>query len=72
VLKRLIDLPKNQNILLFGARGVGKSTWLKHCFDDTQSVCINLLNASDETCFFQNPDELAKIARGMYEAGQLP
>ncbi len=65
MLKRLIKLPMNHHVLLFGARGVGKSTWLKYCFEDAKSLWINLLKASDENRFFRNPDELAVIARAM-------
>lgn len=65
MLKRLIQLPTHQHILLFGARGVGKSTWLRQVFSKECSTWINLLKAADETRLARDPDELAAIARAM-------
>ena len=65
MLNRLIQLPKNQNILLFGPRGVGKSTWLRHVFDERQCLWINLLKASDEMRFARYPDDLIAMVEAM-------
>src|SRR5258708_4420733 len=58
MLKRLLTLPERQSLFLFGARGTGKSTLVKHQFDHQQSLYINLLRQHDEERFSRNPDEL--------------
>jgi len=65
VLNRLIQLPKNKSLFLFGARGVGKSTLLRHSFPEEQSLWINLLSTDDESRFSRHPEELAAIARAL-------
>ena len=65
MLKRLIRLPQKQNILLFGPRGVGKSTWLRYFFDTQKCVWIDLLKTEDELRFSRNPDELIAVAQAM-------
>jgi predicted AAA+ superfamily ATPase len=41
---RTLILPKNNSFFLFGARGVGKSTLLKHEFSEKNTLWIDLLN----------------------------
>ncbi len=42
-LKRLLKAPKNKSFFLFGARGVGKSTWIGESIE--ASVKVNLLQS---------------------------
>lgn len=65
MLNRLITLPKNRSFFLFGARGVGKSTLLRHIFSEQDTLWINLLSAEEENRFSRHPDELAVIARSL-------
>jgi predicted AAA+ superfamily ATPase len=65
VLDRLIQLPENKNFFLFGARGVGKSTLLRHAFSEKEALWINLLGAEEEIRFSRHPEELVAIARAL-------
>jgi uncharacterized protein len=59
---RFINLPKKESFFLFGARGTGKSSYLKHHFRSELEACpeayIDLLQASQEREFSRNPDLL--------------
>lgn len=58
MLERLLKLPEHQSLFLFGARGTGKSTLVKHQFDHRQALYINLLNQRYEERFLRDPHEL--------------
>ncbi len=65
MLPRLIQLTENNSLFLFGARGTGKTTLLKHLPWLKNALMINLLNAADENRFARNPDLLASIVRAL-------
>ncbi len=52
---RLLKVPE-KSILLFGARGTGKSTWLRHHFKD--AVFYDLLNSRESLRLERNPEYL--------------
>ncbi len=56
--KRIITYPKNKSFFLFGPRGVGKTTWLKHTF--TKAIYISLLKAENFTYLLANPSRLSE------------
>lgn len=58
MLPRLLILPEKQNLILFGARGTGKSTLVKKQFNAERSLYINLLLPEEEERFARNPSEL--------------
>ena len=58
MLPRLIKLPKNQSLFLFGARGTGKSTLVEDQFDHERCLYLNLLNPEQESRYSQNPNDL--------------
>lgn len=61
--KRLITIPTEDSILLFGPRGVGKSTLLKVLFAPDECLWIDLLSADQEDRYLRNPDALqAEVA----------
>ncbi len=62
---RLLILPKDENFFLFGARGVGKTTLLKHLSWFKSSLYINLLVSGEELRFTRNPDELSSIVKAL-------
>jgi predicted AAA+ superfamily ATPase len=62
---RLLVLPKDENFFLFGARGVGKTTLLKHLSWFESSLYINLLISREELRFTRNPDELSAIVNAL-------
>jgi uncharacterized protein len=64
---RVIQLSEEQTILLFGARGVGKTTLLKSLPWLQNALMINLLEAKTENYFARNPDALGEIVRALPE-----
>lgn len=65
MLPRLLQLPADESFFLFGARGVGKTTLLRHLPWFPQSLYLNLLKPSEELRFAKNPDELASIVQAL-------
>lgn len=60
---RFIKPPK-ESFFLFGPRGTGKSTWIRHSFD--QLILVNLLDAEEERRYLAKPERLREViaARG--------
>jgi uncharacterized protein len=65
VITRLLKLIKNHSIFLFGPRGVGKSTLIRHYFQENFSVTFNLLKADTQERLLKNPDELSQIVQAL-------
>jgi predicted AAA+ superfamily ATPase len=65
MIKRLLKITQNHSCFLFGPRGVGKSTLLRHLFHEHNSVTFNLLKVEIQKRFFKNPDELSEIVRAL-------
>jgi len=55
MFKRLINPLKQKSFFLFGARGVGKSTFLRAYFKDLRVLWFDLLDAELEDRFVTNP-----------------
>src|SRR3990167_926616 len=66
--KRLLTLPENYSFFLFGARGVGKSTWIRHSFNTKAVFWIDLLDPSAEDRYNKNPAILLQEVRALPEA----
>lgn len=49
---------KSNSFFLFGARGTGKTSLIKEQFGDKKPLWIDLLKASDEARYVNNPDRL--------------
>lgn len=64
---RLLKLPKEHSLFLFGARNTGKSTLIKEVYADT-CIILDLLKKKTEARFLRNPDELYDIIMGLPEA----
>jgi len=61
MIKRLVNLPKNNSFFLFGARGTGKTTLLKQHFKKFKNILwIDLLKSSDEEKYLLDPDLLER------------
>ena len=65
MIPRLLKLPTDQNILLFGPRGTGKSTLLRSIFDKKFTRWINLLDEEDEQQLSLHPSELKRIVAAL-------
>ncbi|MBX7116544.1 MAG: AAA family ATPase [Myxococcaceae bacterium] len=56
MFQRLVGLPKQQSFFLFGARGTGKSTWLRsHLPESSRVVWFDLLDLETEDLFSARP-----------------
>lgn len=64
MILRSITPSLNSSFFVFGARGTGKTTWLKDFFKDKKPLWINLLDDEQESELAHNPSLLsAKIHR---------
>ena len=63
--ERLITLPHDYSFFLFGARGVGKSTWIRHTFFQDHVLWIDLLDWSVEDRYSKNPALLLQEVRAL-------
>ncbi|MBF0105408.1 MAG: ATP-binding protein [Deltaproteobacteria bacterium] len=55
---RIISPSNNNSFFVFGPRGSGKTTWLKHFFKDIKHIWLDLLNTDLETEFTLAPSTL--------------
>jgi len=62
MFKRLLNPIKSNSFFLFGARGTGKSTFLREFFRAEQTLWIDLLDPMQEDLFARNPGELTARA----------
>ena len=62
---RLRHFSFNRSFFLFGPRGTGKSTLLKHRFNQKECLWLDLLDSSLEDRFFRNPSELYSIVKAL-------
>jgi predicted AAA+ superfamily ATPase len=63
MFKRLINPIISNSFFLFGARGTGKTTFLKHYFKEHSVTWIDLLDPTLEDLFVRKPDDfLARLA----------
>jgi len=65
MIPRLLELPHDENVLLFGARSTGKTTLLNHLPLYENAVVINLLEADVERQFRHNSDVLSDVVKAM-------
>jgi len=65
MIKRKLRLLKNHSVFLFGPRGAGKSTLIRHLYDETFSVTINFLKTEVRERFSKNPDELFALVSAL-------
>jgi len=65
MIPRLIQLPEDESFFLFGPRGTGKTTLLKHLPWFDHALYINLLKSAEEQRFAKNPDELEAIVKAL-------
>src|SRR3990167_8414747 len=70
MIPRLLHLPEDEHLFLFGPRGVGKTTYIKNLSYFPRAIYINLLRAQEENRFLRNPDELAAIVRALPNTAQ--
>lgn len=62
---RIINPLKNNSFFLFGARGTGKTTFLKQYFSDKSTLWIDLLDPFVEDRLALNPSSLSQQIEGL-------
>ena len=67
MIQRLIKLLKNHSSFLFGPRGVGKSTLIRHLYHETFSITFNLLKTEIRERFSKRPDEFLEVVKALPE-----
>src|SRR3990167_7154932 len=60
MINRIFKLPNKLSFFLFGARGTGKSTLLRHVFENKKVTWIDLLNQDLESKYSIRPQYLAE------------
>lgn len=60
MIPRLISPLPGHSFFLFGARGTGKSTFLKEYFNHSATLWIDLLDPEQEDRYARNPSELSQ------------
>lgn len=63
MIPRLLKLPLQQSLLLFGARNTGKSTLIKHTFPKDECLWFDLLDPDQERRLVLNPQEFMQIVQ---------
>jgi predicted AAA+ superfamily ATPase len=67
MIERLLVLPKNHSLFLFGPRQTGKSTMLRSAFDPKAALYLDLLQSSEYLRLSANPalfrDEVMSLGR---------
>ncbi len=65
LIPRLITLPQDESLFLFGPRAVGKTTLLLNLPWFENALYINLLKAREEQQFTKDPDSLEAIVKAL-------
>ncbi len=65
MIPRLLKLPKNDNVLLFGPRNCGKTTLIHQTYNEKSSLFIDLLRPDVEERFANNPAEIINIVEAL-------
>lgn len=66
-IQRILTLPLDHSVLLFGARGVGKNSLLEDDFKLNKNLYIDLLDPLEEARFSANPNELINLSMALPE-----
>jgi predicted AAA+ superfamily ATPase len=61
MFRRISKFNKSNSLFVFGARGVGKSTWIREQFHGPKVLWIDLLKGEVEERFRKNPSELSSL-----------
>lgn len=71
MVNRLINPLKSRSFFLFGARGVGKSTWLRSHFSEQNSIYINLLDPEIYEKFLLEPKRFSELLNAKEATGKI-
>ncbi len=68
MFRRLLQTTRNHSFFLFGARGTGKTTYIKDSFDPGASLYIDLLDPEIEDAYRRTPQRFEHQVRALPDA----
>jgi len=63
MFRRIINPIKSNSFFLFGARGTGKTTFLRGFLPESECIWIDLLEYREEAIYRRNPDRIIDLAK---------
>ena len=68
MFRRLLQTTRSHSFFLFGARGTGKTTYIRDAFDPDESFYIDLLDPETEDAYRRTPRRLENQVRALPDA----
>ncbi len=68
MFERLLQTTRHSSFFLFGARGTGKTTYIREVFDPATSLYVDLLDPEIEDAYRRAPQRLEQQVRALAEA----
>ena len=65
MFRRLLQTTRRSSFFLFGARGTGKTTWIRDAFDPDASLYLDLLDPEVEDLYRRAPGRLEQQVRAL-------
>ena len=65
MFRRLLQTTRHNSFFLFGARGTGKTTWVRDAFDPDESMYVDLLDPATEDSYRRSPNRLERQVRAL-------
>ena len=65
MFERLLQARRNRSFFLFGARGTGKTTWIRDAFAPERSLYVDLLDPEVEDAYRRSPKRLERQVRAL-------
>ena len=65
MFRRLLQTTRRSSFFLFGARGTGKTTWVRDAFDPDASLYLDLLDPEVEDLYRRTPGRLEQQVRAL-------
>ncbi|WP_446831744.1 ATP-binding protein [Candidatus Foliamicus sp.] len=68
MFRRILNTSKRSSFFLFGARGTGKTTYIRETFGPDESLYLDLLDPEIEDLYARNPGRLEQQVRALPDA----
>lgn len=65
MFRRLLQTSRHSSFFLFGARGTGKTTYLRETFDSERALYVDLLHPDEEDRYRRDPGRLESQVRAL-------
>ncbi len=70
MFQRILNVSRRSSFFLFGARGTGKTTYIRDVFNSRESLYLDLLDPETEDLYARNPGRLEPQVEALPEAVQ--